>query len=172
MIVQLSDDTIRKGDQKEFTLEFPFNTVDWDGSHYPVTDARPVKMCLEHNRDNTYRLTANVDCVLHIPCSRCLTDVACPVRFESEDVLDPDRVTDTAEWDEQSYLSGYDLDVNEFIRSELFQNIPVKVLCKPDCKGLCSKCGANLNEGSCGCEDGPLDPRMAAIQDIFRNANQ
>ena len=50
-------------------------------------------------------------------------------------------------------------------------NMPVKVLCKPGCKGICKQCGHNLNEGECGCDTFVPDPRMAAIKDIF-NANK
>ncbi|MDD6168654.1 MAG: DUF177 domain-containing protein, partial [Lachnospiraceae bacterium] len=46
-------------------------------------------------------------------------------------------------------------------------NWPAKVLCKPDCKGICPKCGTNLNLETCDCEQGELDPRMAAFQDVF-----
>ena len=44
----------------------------------------------------------------------------------------------------------------------------MKVLCKDNCKGICSRCGANLNKGDCGCDTWVPDPRMAAIQDIFK----
>ena len=49
--------------------------------------------------------------------------------------------------------------------------MPVKVLCRPDCKEICKKCGHNLNDGDCGCDTFVPDPRMAAIKDIF-NANK
>ena len=44
----------------------------------------------------------------------------------------------------------------------------MKILCKEDCKGLCSVCGKDLNEGKCDCDTFVPDPRMAAIMDIFR----
>ena len=53
---------------------------------------------------------------------------------------------------------------------ELLMNMPMKILCREDCKGICNRCGANLNEGTCHCEEEPKDPRMAAILDIFREA--
>ena len=78
---------------------------------------------------------------------------------------DDDRVKDL---DEQSYLTGYNLDADRLVCNELSLNLPMKVLCKEDCKGICNRCGANLNYGTCGCDTRSLDPRMAVIQDIFK----
>ena len=72
--------------------------------------------------------------------------------------------------DEQFFMRDYELDGDELIHNELIMGLPMKVLCKDDCKGLCPMCGSNRNEVSCGCDTFVPDPRMAAIQDIF-NAN-
>ena len=75
-----------------------------------------------------------------------------------------ERVNDL---DESSYLTGMNLDVDRLVYLEVLICWPLKVLCKEDCKGICSRCGKNLNEGPCGCKEEPKDPRMAAISDIF-----
>ena len=69
--------------------------------------------------------------------------------------------------DESDYITGMDLDGDRLVCDEILIQWPLKVLCKEDCKGICSKCGQNLNHGECDCEKGSLDPRMAAISDIF-----
>ncbi len=79
-------------------------------------------------------------------------------------LTDEERVNDL---DESSYLTGYDLDVDRLVYLEVLMSWPLKVLCKEDCKGICSRCGKNLNNGPCGCTEEPKDPRMAAISDIF-----
>jgi uncharacterized protein len=54
------------------------------------------------------------------------------------------------------------------VYDEVLTEWPLKVLCKEDCKGICSQCGANLNHETCSCKhEERLDPRMAAISDIF-----
>ena len=53
------------------------------------------------------------------------------------------------------------------ITDEILMRWPIRVLCREDCKGICSQCGANLNYTQCGCEKEATDPRMAAIKDIF-----
>ena len=77
---------------------------------------------------------------------------------------DTERVQDL---DENDYLTGMDLDVDRLVYLEVLMSWPLKVLCREDCKGICSRCGKNLNKGSCGCAEEPKDPRMAAISDIF-----
>ena len=69
--------------------------------------------------------------------------------------------------DEDNYIAGYELDVDALIADEIVLQWPMKVLCKEDCKGLCTVCGKNLNTGECGCDRTVLDPRMAAFLDIF-----
>ena len=77
---------------------------------------------------------------------------------------DEERVNDL---DESSYLTGMNLDVDRLVYLEVLMSWPLKVLCREDCKGICSQCGKNLNDGPCGCVEEPKDPRMAAISDIF-----
>ena len=84
------------------------------------------------------------------------------------DASEADRVE---ELNEQPYVSGYYLDVDQLIGNELLLNLPMKVLCREDCKGICRKCGTNLNHSSCSCDTVELDPRMAVIAEIFKNCN-
>ena len=57
--------------------------------------------------------------------------------------------------------------LEQLLHNEILIHWPMRVLCKEDCKGICSHCGKDLNEGPCSCEQESLDPRMAAIRDIF-----
>ncbi|MDE7017325.1 MAG: DUF177 domain-containing protein, partial [Lachnospiraceae bacterium] len=59
------------------------------------------------------------------------------------------------------------LDVEGLLNNEIIINWPRKVLCRPDCKGICLQCGKDLNVGSCECDTFVPDPRMAVIKDIF-----
>lgn len=60
-------------------------------------------------------------------------------------------------------LNDDELDLSELIRQLVAMNIPARVLCRDDCRGLCSACGADLNEGPCGCEAPEIDPRWAGL---------
>ena len=69
--------------------------------------------------------------------------------------------------DEMSFVTGYELDTDALVGNEILINWPMKVLCHEDCKGICTVCGKDLNDGECGCDTFVPDPRMAVIKDIF-----
>ena len=101
-------------------------------------------------------------------CDRCLKPVSQKVMFDiAREVQGPEEYTSDAEDDDQSFMKGYQLDADDLIRNECFMNLPVKVLCRPDCRGICMRCGKDLNTGECGCDTFVPDPRMARIKDIF-----
>lgn len=84
------------------------------------------------------------------------------------EVFAPDKTTEyTEEEDDQIFMEGYQLNVEDLLYSEILLNLPTKVLCREDCKGICRQCGKDLNEGECGCDTFVPDPRMAVIKDIF-----
>ncbi|MBQ3519104.1 MAG: DUF177 domain-containing protein [Clostridia bacterium] len=56
--------------------------------------------------------------------------------------------------------------VDELVTEDIWLAIPSRFLCKEDCKGLCSQCGADLNEAECGCKK-EIDPRLAALQQLL-----
>lgn len=61
------------------------------------------------------------------------------------------------------------LDLDELLYSEVIVNLPMKHICKEDCKGICPKCGKNLNEGKCGCPEKEIDPRLSALAELLNN---
>ena len=171
MLINLSEVFTLEG--KEKTWEVPFEAKAYKGSQveYPVVSANPVKITVKNLGNRKLSLTGNTSVTLAIPCSRCLEPVnyTTEIEFDQEidmNASDEDRVKDL---DEQSYLSGYNLDADMLVCNELSLYLPMKVLCKDDCKGLCSICGHNLNVSECGCDRESLDPRMSVFKDILKN---
>lgn len=121
--------------------------------------------CVEEGRA---KLGMSGALTVELPCDRCLqpTDVKIMIDFE-QDVYAPEAIPETMDADEQEFLQGYQLDVQALIHHEVVMNWPLKILCREDCRGLCAKCGKDLNEGECGCDAFVPDVRMAAIKDIF-----
>jgi uncharacterized protein len=75
---------------------------------------------------------------------------------------------------EDLILSAYEgdaVDLDEVVREQLLLALPSRHLCREDCQGLCQKCGANLNDGHCSCEQGEVDPRWAALANLKKDAN-
>ena len=103
-------------------------------------------------------------------CDRCLKEVPVQIALDFTRSVDAAEGTDSEESDSE-LINGCQLNIESLVYNELLMNQPEKVLCKPDCKGICKKCGKDLNEGDCGCDTFVPDPRMAVLQDIF-NANK
>ncbi len=59
-----------------------------------------------------------------------------------------------------------EIDLEPLLREQIILAVPYAPLCRPDCRGLCSVCGADLNAGECGCDRAVIDPRLAALKDI------
>ncbi|QQR81740.1 MAG: DUF177 domain-containing protein [Deltaproteobacteria bacterium] len=68
--------------------------------------------------------------------------------------------------DSISYYKTEELDLDDILKESLYLNIPIRDLCKEDCKGLCPQCGQNLNLKTCACKTEKIDPRLAALKNI------
>ncbi|NDJ77681.1 MAG: DUF177 domain-containing protein [Chloroflexi bacterium] len=94
-------------------------------------------------------------------CSRCLVPTLVPVHLALEELFaypaSPEAVYAVDE-------TGI-LDLAPLLREEAILATPMVVLCRPDCAGLCSQCGQNLNESTCDCEVDDIDPRLAILRD-------
>ncbi len=138
---------------------------------YPVNELSPVHLIIKYVGDRKLRITGEASLKTIIPCDRCLKDV----EVELELMIEKNVNTEAAcadgddESDEANYIDGYHLDVEQLLYNEILVGWPMKVLCSEDCKGICSVCGQNLNEGTCDCEDTSLDPRMSVIRDLYKN---
>ena len=128
------------------------NEIKLKGVSYPI-------------RKDKISFAFETEVTLGIPCSRCLEEVSYPVSVQVMKELD---FSDLDEED-SSYIKDKYLDLDILIFDEVVPKLPSRVLCKEECKGLCPVCGTNLNEKECGCDRTVADPRMAAIQDIFKN---
>jgi len=120
-------------------------------------------------------LLASVDggaCVRE-KCARCLADTDCAVdiRFEEEFIppIDANTGARIIAEDDDTFRIGpaFVLDLRDALREYFLIAEPLKPLCRPDCAGLCPACGANLNEGACGCAPG-VDERWGALA-VFQN---
>ena len=105
-----------------------------------------------------------------VPCARCVEPVKIPLaadydlifRPAAADADAPERSI-TAQETEIGYYLGDSLSLEDVLREQVLLSLPVKTLCKPDCKGLCPRCGENRNSRPCSCDVGPSDPRWAAL---------
>jgi uncharacterized protein len=120
-----------------------------------------------------FRLVGTVRTELELPCSRCLEPFRFPVdgefdlRYLPQPEASPDEEREVAEEDlETSFYRNEEIDLNELLREQFYLALPMKPLCRDECKGLCPQCGTNLNAGTCDCGPAWEDPRLAALKQL------
>lgn len=97
-------------------------------------------------------------------CRRCLVPVGGTLRADVREMYRPRPAGEAPDEDEETYpLSGELLDLRPLVRDAVLLELPIAPLCRPDCRGLCPTCGADLNEGPCACPAPAGDPRWAAL---------
>lgn len=146
------------GERKTFDLSLCFSDEEYNGEHPFQT---PVKVSGQiENKAQVVRLVFSVKFVLKLHCDRCMEEFERAYDFSFQHVLVRKLNTDN---DEYVVCEDSQLDIDELVRADLFLELPTKVLCKEDCKGLCGQCGKNLNFDSCECEKKSIDPRLEIL---------
>jgi uncharacterized protein len=111
------------------------------------------------------RVRGEIRTSISAACDRCLNDVSLAVEIPFDLVYTPG---DSGRESSEIELHGSDLDfafyendeinIDELVLEQIELSLPSRFLCREDCRGLCSQCGADLNQEQCNCEK-PIDPR-------------
>ena len=132
---------------------------------YGVSFCGPAEVTGEIvNTAGYIRLSLRLSVPYKTPCARCLAPVQGLFSLDVErTVVTPRQAEDMEEDTEDEYLVTEDgfLDMDELLTDLVSLNFPFKILCREDCRGLCPRCGADLNAGPCSCDTKTQDPRLA-----------
>lgn len=168
MIIDISDILSCENKEKNQQVQIELTSFVSRLGEFPIIEKAPIDLRIANRENKRLLIQGTVDIVVSIPCGRCLEEVPTNVHFDIDKEIKLDKsVVNDEDVDDVDYLIGFDLDIDKFIYREILVNWPMKVLCNDDCKGICKVCGMNLNKGDCNCQRTELDPRMAAIQDVF-----
>lgn len=118
------------------------------------------------NTAGVLTLSAQVRTNMHWTCDRCAVPFVRERVFSLEAVL-AESVADE-ENDEIFLLDQGGIELDDVVIPEFVLDLPMKVLCAEDCRGLCPQCGKNLNEGPCDCSGGEVDPRLASLAELLK----
>lgn len=154
------------GGRRSFAVELP---TDFQEEELSQSDSLTGTVdMLRTNRG--VLLEAALDGAVNVQCSRCLRDVHCPVSLEIVEEFQPTvdvvRGTFVAVDEEDAALlinEHHVLDIAEVVRQALLLEVPLQVLCREECAGLCPTCGLDLNLGPCDCSQETTDPRWDAL---------
>ena len=135
------------------------------GTCYPVS-APVLASGTVRNTADVLVMKGRITTCLHGVCDRCAAEFAQEVEIPIDVVL-VDELSNEENEDEWVFpLEADSADLEDIVRTVFVLNMDSKLLCKPDCKGLCCRCGKNLNDGPCGCQK-ELDPRFAALRQLL-----
>lgn len=135
----------------------------------------PVRLQVTATREfDLFRVAGTIEVAVRMECSRCLAEYETDARssftifFSRETADGPDE--DEVELAEQDLVaatfSGNEIDLLEEMQEQVVMALPFKPLCREECQGLCSRCGADLNKGDCGCEKDATSLSFSALKDF------
>ena len=153
---------LNPGSQLPFRCELSTDRLD-----FPAVlsyTAAPVGEGFIVNNAGALTLRGTLSAAMRCVCDRCAAEfdrevsypLDIPLASELQDEENPDYFL----------LEGDELDLEELLETVFILNMDTRFLCREDCKGLCSRCGKNLNEGPCDCRTGS-DPRLAVLEQLL-----
>ena len=171
MLIDLSEILSTEGLTKSVEVHVGFDSFQFKGMDYRIGQADDFQLDLVNDGNNRVKVSGSTDIVMELVCDRCLEEFERTLHIDIDtvidtSVLDSDKVD---EIDELSYFEDCNIDMDALLKKELMGLVPIQILCKDDCKGLCKVCGTNLNHGTCNCDDFVPDPRLSVFNDILKN---
>ena len=163
MVINFSDLLSKKNRKKQISLSFELEPFEFEGEEIRAIEKVSVEGVAISEND-VIVINASIKTKLQLSCSRCLDTFIYPIDIDIEE-----RFTNNKELEDQEimFVDGDTLDITEIIENSIISTLPIKRLCKEDCKGLCSQCGANKNVENCSCLDYDVDIRLAKLRELF-----
>ena len=135
------------------------------GTSFPVKELVTASGTVR-NTAGVLVMKGEISTTLHGTCDRCASDFVSDVKLAIDAVLVKELSNEENEDEWVFPLEGDSADLEDIIRTIFVLNMDSKLLCSEDCKGLCCRCGKNLNDGPCSCQK-ELDPRFAALRQLL-----
>jgi uncharacterized protein len=155
---------LSSGEGRRFDLHATLEPLELGGEPYtPNPAAVPVRLDVSRTTGNGYALRLRFKAALEGPCMRCLGPAAPEFEVDAREVNQPgsgDELRSPYVDDED------DLDLRAWVRDAFALTLPAQIACTPDCKGLCPRCGANLNDDPDHEHEAEPDPRWAKLSEI------
>lgn len=165
MIVDLK--RIFVSDNSSLPIEYSLDMSDVEFSgFFPLSE--PVKFDgTVSNKTSLVELDATIRYSYNAPCDRCGIATVKEHKICVKKSLAP--AIEGEDSDSILLVPDMKLDLDEFIYAEVIVSLPMKHLCSETCKGICAKCGKNLNDGECDCPKKEIDPRLSALAELLNN---
>ena len=146
MLIDLSEILSTEGQVKDYDVTSELKEFSFNGNVYVVDNVKDFHLTARNEGKRKASLKGGCVVTLKMLCDRCL-----------------DEITEDFEVDIDEMI-----DMAMLLQKELMTLVPMQILCKDDCKGLCKVCGANLNHETCDCDDFVPDPRLSVFANILK----
>ncbi|KPU43952.1 hypothetical protein OXPF_21170 [Oxobacter pfennigii] len=164
MIVNLSNILKRVDSSLEVNDEMFLPLINYNNEDIPLKTPLKVEAIIM-NRGEYLTVEGKLKCVLNLKCSRCLETFEYNLECDFEE-----RISSKEEEVDFIYFEGDSIDLTDIIVNNILLNLPMKVVCKEECKGLCHQCGSNMNVNQCDCSDNTTDPRLAVLKKLLKDS--
>jgi uncharacterized protein len=155
--------------QERFEQVYPPEQFEQDED---FTVAAPVTLAFDIFKDKKqFRLVGRVRTTLELPCGRCLEPFTMEVDAQFDLRYQP-HVENTGDGEREieeddlttAFYERDEIDLGHLMGEQFYLSLPMKPLCRQDCRGLCPECGTNLNRGTCECNRAWEDPRLKPLK--------
>ncbi|MCL7970767.1 MAG: DUF177 domain-containing protein [marine benthic group bacterium] len=157
-----------RGGPAEGTADLPADAAAWGLEEIEIAEPPRLRYRAEPGGNGGIRVTGQLQARLTVSCRRCLEPVLCDLEIEFDYRFDPAvRVEDGEESVFPLDPDGAELDLSRALREELLLATPEYPVCEDSCRGLCPRCGAELNQDAdCGCGGEEPDPRWNVLREM------
>ncbi|CAN5481131.1 YceD family protein [soil metagenome] len=156
--------SLSSGEARSVHLTVPVDPLAFGGETYTVGGSEvEARLDVSRTTGAGYALRLRFDLSLSGPCMRCLGDAGAPVGVDLREVH---QLADDDEDLASEYLEENELDLRAWVRDALVLALPVQIVCREECRGLCAICGADLNEAPSHEHEREPDPRWAKLSEL------
>lgn len=156
---------IRAGERVERRVPVQIDPITIGGLSYDTLVDGDVAVVSVAHIGGGFLIAVEMAAQVYGSCSRCLREVVLVVKAEQEEFV-PQDPSDWEAEDLSPFIEDLVVDVNGIGREALVLALPLKILCKDECPGLCPRCGLDLNEGRCDCATESMDPRWEKLRGL------
>jgi uncharacterized protein len=141
-------------------VSIPF--IEYGNNNIKVLSPIKVHVVVTNNGKNL-TVSGNISSKLMLNCSRCLKDFEYTLDTDFEEEL-----SNKDDGGDAIHFDGDTVDLTDMVIDNILLSLPMKTVCSEECKGLCPRCGSNLNIKECNCSDEDHDPRFSVLKDLLK----
>lgn len=171
MFIDVSE--IRKSPGESFHFDFSEKMDSLEVGNDEISFKDPVSISLDvKNVGNVLNFKGSIKGETVLTCSRCLETYPFHLEtdFDERFIHESDIAAaqeDGIDTEDMQVIEGNKIELGDIVSESILLNIPMKLICSENCRGLCSVCGINLNNSNCNCKSEEIDPRLGVLKKFF-----